>query len=276
MGSYWNRYYIFAKPVYISFLSAVIFILSIGVFGKWNAIASEQEMIVIPEGPFKMGSSEKDIMWAAKHFHSESLDWYRDETPLHQVALPTFKIDKYPVTVRDYAKYMEVTGKPAPREHDNASFNHPLQPVVGLAWATAREYCHWAKKRLPTEAEWEKAARGTDARYYPWGNEPDIFNANIRGKGDIYRYSNQVGKFPEGASPYGVMDLSGNVWEWTENWYQPHPGNQYENDLYGEQFKVIKGGSWNSNMDLARGAVRGKALPDQKKNYIGFRCVASN
>ena len=120
-----------------------------------------------------------------------------------------------------------------------------------------------------------KAARGTDARHYPWGNEPDALNANIRGMGDNYRNTSPVGKFPEGASPYGVMDMSGNVWEWTEDWYQPYSGNEYDNDFYGEKFKVMKGGSWYSNQDLARPAVRGKAFPDQKKNYIGFRCVAS-
>ena len=254
------------------FIIAAFFFFSAGD----KCAASEEGMILIPAGPFKMGSSDKDIMWAARHFHSESLDWYRDETPLHEVTLPAFKIDKVPVTMRAFSKYQQETGQPPSREHDNALFNHPLQPVVSLPWKQARDYCHWAKKRLPTEAEWEKAARGTDGRYYPWGNEADALNANIRGKGDIYRYTNQGGTIPENVSPYGVMDLAGNVWEWTENWYQPHPGNQYENDLYGEQFKVIKGGSWNSNLDLARGSVRGKALPGQKKNYIGFRCVAAN
>ena len=244
-----------------------------GVFGVFKVSAGET--VLVPEGPFIMGSSEEDIQWAVRQFHSESLDWYRDETPAHTVTLPAFHIDKYEVTVGDYALYTEATGKPPPREFENPRLNHPNQPVVSVPWRQAKDYCLWAKKRLPTEAEWEKAARGTDARHYPWGNEPDALNANIRGMGDNYRNTSPGGKFPEGASPYGVMDMSGNVWEWTEDWYQPYLGNEYDNDFYGEKFKVIKGGSWYSNLDLARPAVRGKAFPDQKKNYIGFRCVTS-
>ena len=251
----------------------ILLLVGPGVFGALKVEA--EDMILIPEGPFIMGSSDEDILWAAKQFHSESLDWYRDETPAHSVSLPAFKIDKYEVSVGKYRLYMEATGKPAPREFVNARLNHPLQPVVSVSWHDAKDYCLWSKKRLPTELEWEKAARGNDKRYYPWGNKPDALNANVRGKGDNYRNTSPVGKFPEGASPYGVMDMSGNVWEWTENWYQPHPGNEHTNDLYGERFKVIKGGSWYSTLDLARPAIRGKALPEQKKNYIGFRCVAS-
>jgi len=269
MGFNWDR--ILFKPALIL---AIFFLSSVGTNCK--AATTQQNMVLIPQGPFFMGSSDKDIMWAAKQFHSETLDWYRDETPIHDVNLPAFKIDKFPVTVRDYEIYRQETGKPAPRESDNSRFNNPLQPVVGLTWQSAQDYCRWKKKRLPTEAEWEKAARGTDARYFPWGNEPDALNANIRGKGDIFRYTNEVGSIPENASPYGVMEMAGNVWEWTEDWYKPYPGNQYNNELYGEKFKVIKGGSWYSDLNLARASIRGKALPDQKKNYIGFRCVTKN
>lgn len=254
------------------FLIAFMF-LGFGAFGVSKAEAGES--ILIPEGPFTMGSTDEDILWAAKTFRSESLDWYRDETPAHIVTLPAFEIDKFEVTVGEYARYTQDTGRPEPREFENSRLNHPRQPVVSITWKNARDYCLWAKKRLPTEAEWEKAARGTVHKHFPWGDEPDALNTNIRGKGDNYRNSSPGGKFPEGASPYGVMDMSGNVWEWTEDWYQPYEGNQFDNDLYGEQFKVIKGGSWNSNLDLARPAVRGKSLPNQKKNYIGFRCVAS-
>ena len=255
-------------------LFLALFLLSgVSSFGMVKADAGE--MILIPEGPFTMGSSEKDIQWAVKQFRSESLDWYRDEMPAHSVNVSAFKIDKYEVTMAVYSLFMEATGKPAPREFENPRLNHPRQPVVSVTWNDAKAYCLWAKKRLPTEAEWEKAARGTKARHYPWGNEPDALNANIRGKGDDYRNTSPGGKFPEGASPYGVMDMSGNVWEWTEDLYQPYPGNKYDNDFYDKNFKVIKGGSWNSTLDLVRPAVRGNALPTQKKNYIGFRCVAT-
>ncbi len=255
------------------FFLAAFLLLGSGVFGILKVEAGE--MVLIPEGPFTMGSSEEDIQWAVRQFRSESLDWYRDETPAHSVTLPAFEIDKYEVTIAEYSLFMEATGKPAPREFENPRLNHPRQPVVSVSWQDAKDYCLWAKKRLPTEAEWEKAARGKDARHFPWGDEPDAMNANIRGKGDNYRNTSPGGKFPEGASPYGVMDMSGNVWEWTEDWYQPYPGNEFDNDFYGGKFKVIKGGSWNSNLDLARPSVRGNALPDQKKNYIGFRCVAT-
>jgi len=231
------------------------------------------EMITIAPSEFIMGSSEKDIEWAAQTFFSESLDYYRDETPAHTVHLKAYKIDKTEVTMGQYRLYMERTGKPAPKHMDNKRFNQNDQPVVGVTWQEATDYCATLEKRLPTEAEWEKAARGADSRYYPWGNEPDEDKANIRGKQDGYRYSAPVGIYPRGVSPFGILDLAGNAWEWTADWYQPHPGNTYPNDFYGEQFRVIKGGSWFSNMDLARIAVRGKSLPDRRNNYIGFRCA---
>jgi formylglycine-generating enzyme required for sulfatase activity len=231
------------------------------------------EMITITPGEFTMGSSDKDILWAAKTFFSESLDYYRDETPSHTVNLQAYKIDVTEVTVGQYQSYMLQTGVPAPKFMDNDRFNDGNQPVVGVTCKDAAEFCETLSKRLPTEAEWEKAARGTDNRFYPWGNEPDETKANIRGKKDGYRYSAPVGLDLYGASPYGIRDMAGNAWEWTADWYQPHPGNTHPNDFYGEQFRVIKGGSWFSNMDLARIAVRGKSLPDRRYNYLGFRCV---
>ena len=230
-------------------------------------------MITIAPGGFTMGSSDEDIMWAAQQFFSESLDYYRDETPAHTVNLPAYKIDITEVTVGQYQAYMMHTGAPVTKFMKIDRFNEYDQPVVGVTWQEATDYCATMNKRLPTEAEWEKAARGTDARFYPWGNEPDLTRANVRGKKDGFRYTAPVGQDAFGKSPYGVQDMAGNVWEWTADWYQPHPGNTVPNDFYGKQFKVIKGGSWFSNMDLARISVRGKNLPDKRHNYIGFRCA---
>ena len=115
----------------------ILLLVGPGVFGALKVEA--EDMILIPEGPFIMGSSDEDILWAAKQFHSESLDWYRDETPAHSVSLPAFKIDKYEVSVGKYRLYMEATGKPAPREFVNARLNHPLQPVVSVSWHDAKD-----------------------------------------------------------------------------------------------------------------------------------------
>jgi iron(II)-dependent oxidoreductase len=234
---------------------------------------ADKGMVLVPGGEFTMGSTEEDIHWAAKHFHSESLDYYRDETPARRVSLDDFYIDRHEVTVSQYKEYLKQSGGPEPKFQDKPKYNQPDQPVVGITWQQASDYCRSAGKRLPSEAEWEQAARGADARRYPWGDEPDESKANVRGKKDGYRYIAPVGGFPEGRSPYGILDMAGDVWEWTGDWYRPYPGNEHKNEMYGETLKVIRGGSWFSNLDLARSTVRGKALPNQRLNYIGFRCV---
>ncbi len=249
--------------------------LVFGLRGLSSAITNPNGMVLIPAGTFIMGSSDEEIMWAAETFYSESLDFYRDETPAHPVTLDAFFIDKTEVTVGNFKDYMAETGQDPPRYFDSEKFKATSQPVVGVTWKQADQFCAWAGKRLPTEAEWEKAARGTDTRMYPWGKKPEEKLGNFRGKSDGFRYVAPVGSFPESKSPYGVLDLAGNVWEWTDSWYGPHPGNTVKSDLYGERFKVMKGGSWFSNLDLARITVRGKALPNQKMNYIGFRCARS-
>lgn len=231
------------------------------------------EIVLIPKGPFIMGSTESDVKWVVAKFFSESLEWYLDETPAHEVFLDAYYIDKYEVTNEEFIKFRETVKGREPKFMDEPRFNKLNHPVVGISWREAKEYCQWAGKRLPTEAEWEKAARGADGRYYPWGNEPDPTLANVRGLEDENRYTAPFGDYEDGKSPFGVHDLAGNVWEWTADWYLPYEGNRQESDLYGELLKVIKGGSWKSNMDLARSAIRGKAIPGQPQNYIGFRCV---
>jgi formylglycine-generating enzyme required for sulfatase activity len=163
------------------------------------------EMILIPAGEFIMGSPE-----------GEGDD---DEHPQHNVFLNAFYIDKYEVTNAQYKQFMDATGHKAPGYWDNERVNQPNQPVVGVTWHDAVAYARWAGKRLPTEAEWEKAARGIDGRKYPWGNEWDGSKWSSGSGSVVYKSAAPVGSFPEGTSSYGVMDMAGNVWEWCADWY---------------------------------------------------------
>lgn len=221
------------------------------------------EMVTIPAGPFVMGSDDGD----------------EDERPAHTVELPEYQIDKYEVTNAQFALFIAETGYVTDAElagegktwrsyYEPGKENHP---VVKVSWNDALAYCLWAGKRLPTEAEWEKAARGTDGRIYPWGNEYDPNRLN--GKDGGRRTTTPVGSFPEGASPYGVMDMAGNVWEWTDDWYQAYPGNPVPSPYYGQKFKVLRGGGWFDEADLVRTTNRSASIVTAANDDIGFRCA---
>ncbi len=175
-----------------------------------------------------------------------------DEQPQHRLTLPEFYIGKYPVTNEQYAAFVKATGQAAPRHWKNGQIpagkeNHP---VVNVSWRDAVAFCRWLSQasgkslRLPTEAEWEKAARGRDGRIYPWGNQPPTkelcnFGGNV---GD----TTPVGQYPAGASPCGALDMAGNVWEWTGSLYRPYPYQPEDgrNSPDGEGPRVVRGGSW--------------------------------
>jgi len=219
-------------------------------------------MVLVPAGEFTMGTT------------------FEDESPPRQVSVEAFEIDKSEVTNQEFQQFVEATGYQTEGEKTGEEDNwrayaegKPRHPVVKVTWNDAQAYCEWAGKRLPTEAEWEKAARGTEGLTYPWGHEWDPDKANTRESG--YRGTTVVGSFPQGASPYGVMDMAGNVAEWTSDWYKAYPGSAFSSPYFGEKYRVIRGGGWFTEQELVRTTERSASSEDLRNDDVGFRCVRS-
>ncbi len=235
-------------------------------------------MVYIPPGEFIMGSEEVDTEGLGKEFGLRKERYYEDETPMRRVFLEGYYIDTYEVTNAQYKKYLDETGYTPPPTWENGTFpdGEADHPVTYVTWYEAHAYCKWAGKRLPTEAEWEKAARGPDGNIYPWGNEYDEKKANLN-TGEV----KPVGSYPTDRSPYGVYDMAGNVMEWVEDWYEPYPGNTSKNKDFGRKYKVLRGGlggmsgHYIMNKIFARGANRNYYLPDGAGDDGGFRCARS-
>jgi len=226
----------------------------------------QAEMILIPEGPFKYGVSKIELNKILKSLKAPIAGMYDTEFPSQSKSLKSFYIDRYEVTNEQYALFLKETDHRAPRYWSYPQLNSKRQPVVGVGWADAEAYARWAGKRLPSEEEWEKAARGTDGRTWPWGNNPD--DTRYNGKKEANYAPVNVGTFPTGNSPYGVSDMSGNVWEMTAgNWSSRGKGMRWEG-------KAMRGGSFlNSNAEV-RVTVRWAASnEDRGANWLGFRCV---
>jgi len=226
---------------------------------------SEQDgmtLVYIPEGEFIMGSSDEDK------------DAAEDEKPQHKVYLDAYWIDKTEVTNGMYNKCLDAGACTLPVLPSEEFFEAPNQPVQGLAWTQAVDYCEWVGRRLPTEAEWEKAARGTDGRLYPWGNE--LLSEPTANYDFLFNQFTDVGSFELGASPYGVMDMAGNVWEWTSDWYSEdyYANSRYENPTGPARgnIKVIRSGAWNTVLRAIRVANRHWAFPG-RDDILGFRCA---
>jgi formylglycine-generating enzyme required for sulfatase activity len=206
--------------------------------------AAPEGMVLVPAGAFVFGTSRTDEGEAADL--GLPYTWYSDATPEQMVELDAFYIDRYEMTNAEYLRFLNETeiplDPPAGWDGDHFPEGEGDYPVAGLNWYEAYLACQHFGKRLPTEAEWEKAARGTDGRLYPWGDDFDESKANVAtgGAGHLM----PVGSYPQGASPYGVMDMVGNVWEWTRDWYRPYPGSTYVSDGYGKEFKVLRGNSF--------------------------------
>jgi formylglycine-generating enzyme required for sulfatase activity len=233
-------------------------------------------MVHVPAGEFTMGSDklDKDAQ-ALQYGFRKAL--YANEHPSHKVTLAAFHIDKTEVTNTEYLEFVKTTRHKAPIDWEGGKYLERTgdHPVVNVSWRDADVYCKWRGKRLPTEAEWEKAARGTDARTFPWGSEFDIKLVNTLGE---YDGTTPVGKFPEGSSPYGALDMSGNVMEWTSDWYEQYPDNEFDDKDYGEKFKVVRGGGWGGVGHYAlqifvSTPYRNMFEPVEYFDDLGFRCA---
>ena len=267
------------KIIMLSTILSLVLTSGVWATSQKKAILSSYDgMILIPQGAFEMGSQKSlrelnpvSIFQADRHMLGP-------EDPAHEVILDAYYIDLYEVSNADYKKYIEATGfKTMPRYWDDSNLNQPNQPVVGVTWKEARAFCQWNNKRLPTEAEWEKAARGKRPTKYPWGNEaPDKTRLNFSshvGK------TTPVGSYPTGKSDYGVFNLSGNVAEWVKDWHFPeyYLFSPKENPPGPEKghYKIIRGGNWKNNAEDVRLTYRNATVPKARSKTIGFRCAAS-
>jgi formylglycine-generating enzyme required for sulfatase activity len=238
--------------------------LGVGSIGRGK---DDMTLLYIPAGEFRMGSESRRS----------------NERPLHTVNLHAYWIDKTEVTNAMYAKCEDVgvCNQPSQinsairnRYYGNAQFDN--YPVIFVSWHDANDYCLWVGRRLPTEAEWEKAARGTSQAIYPWGSWINGDLVNYDGEiGD----TTKVGTYPNGDSPYGVLDMAGNVWEWVADWYsdgyyQDTPSLNPQGPDVGT-YKVLRGGSWTNGNFEVRSTYRFKADPSGVSFSIGFRCAAS-
>jgi len=239
-----------------------------------------KRMLLVPAGWFLMGTDEADAVAMEASF-GWKLEWFADETPQHRVYLDAFYIDETPVTNAEYKRFLDAKPRyPVPDGWDKTWRTFLIgrgdHPVVCVSWADANEYAQWAGKRLPTEAEWEKAARGTDGWLFPWGNhfDPTRFNSNVSNIGK----TTPVTKYaPLGNSPYGVIDMAGNVWEWCADWYDAEhykisPTQNPQGPDSGD-WRVLRGGAWDSAPDYARTANRDYISPESGYTTVGFRCV---
>jgi formylglycine-generating enzyme required for sulfatase activity len=214
-------------------------------------------------------------------------DWsFKDEMPQHKVYLDTFYIDKYEVTNARFQQFIQATGYLMRMRSDGSTYvwhapqGQEQHPVVDVNHEDAKAYCVWAGKRLPTEAEWEKAARGTDGRIYPWGNQFDGKRGNFcdrdltcpqKGGAKV------VGSYEEGKSPYGAYDMSGNVWEWVadryhKDYYKNSPMRNPQGPASSAQ-AVLRGGGWSDSSLYVRASTRYGRTPTYQNDALGFRCA---
>lgn len=249
----------------------------------------EPQMIRIPAGKFLMGSTPEQVKQAIKD--GADKDWIQSEMPQHMVELSEYSIGKYPITNREYQAFVREARYNPPGGWDGDQFpsEKGSHPVVRISWNDANAYCKWLNEksgkqyRLPTESEWEKAARSDDGRIFPWGNDLKLNRANTK-EANAIDDTSEVGKFsPQGDSPYGCADMAGNVWEWCNDWFDK---NEYKNRIDNlpknpqsqqvGRFRVVRGGSFNYSIQSTRCAHRAWLQPSENSiNHVGFRIAYS-
>jgi len=216
---------------------------------------STEGMVFLEGGSFLMGNSENPT-----------------EAPEFEAQVDPFYMDIHPVTVGQYAEFIKATGHPEPKFWLNPEFNGPNQPVVGVTWHDACAYAAWAGKQLPTEAQWEFAARGKENRTYPWGNlKPDPLRCNY---GEHLNMPSIIGMHEAGKTSEGIQDLAGNVYEWTADLFLPYdPAKRATDAKTGTTRRAVRGGSWHSDENDLRCTWRKGLFPEAQLTTTGFRCV---
>ncbi|WP_131182935.1 formylglycine-generating enzyme family protein [Stutzerimonas kirkiae] len=271
-----------------------------------------EDMIHVPAGWFWMGLSadaSRQFVAACTREREEGEDcpgWFQATEPRHRVWLGAFRLDRHEVSNADFRQFVQATGHVTDAERENrgavrreqdgtwgwfmvdgATWRSPQgagsdieaddHPVLQVSWHDALAYCRWVGKQLPTEAQWEKAARGTDERLYAWGNDWNAARHSNSAK-SVAR-TRPVGHYPSGASPYGALDMTGNVWEWVADWFAPdyYAVSETRNPHGPAQgsSRVLRGGSWHHSSVISLAAYRIHQPPGARNNLAGFRCAAS-
>jgi len=234
-------------------------------------------MVLVPEGPFIMGSDKIDEEGLQGELGNKK-PFYLDEHPERRLSLPPFLIDRFEVTNKDYAPFIVEKRRKPPAAWGGPNYpqGQDLLPVVEVNWYEARDYCAWRGKRLPSEAEWEKAARGPNGNLYTWGNTFDATQGNV--SAGTHGSVMMVGRFSNDRSDYGLFDMNGNVMEWTADWYLPYPGGDHQSPLFGQQYKVARGDAYGDSGHytlpiFARLTFRQNVFPEERFPFLGFRCA---